>query len=172
MCFGPRNNRFNFEDDLDYDRDQMDWLWSTHKIPLCKITNDSIVSQLLCSVTRPATHLMNECIFNRLNLWRHNWSSAVNFYYALYEWMHYYYYIGFGGMVHKCRYVAKWERAFPRQYLYHIMYQANDLSIKFWGWSGLRSGCRTQITIINIGGGLQSLTDWLSVNCAFCIKVA
>ena len=69
--------------------------------------------------------------------------------------------LGFGGLVHKCPNVTKSERAFHRQWLYHILGPMTYRSIKFLRWSRLRSGRRTQITIINFDGGSQSLTDCL-----------
>ena len=70
------------------------------------------------------------CINDRLNLWRHNWSSAVDFYHPppLYELMQYY---------NVNDNVTKWERAFPRQCLYSIIYRV----ILSMSLSGLRSLC-------------------------------
>ena len=71
---------------------------------------DGIVSQLLCTVTR-RTHL---CQWNRLNLWRHSWSSAVNFYYPLYELMQDFHYRFFEDCGTKWfRNITKWNRASP-----------------------------------------------------------
>ena len=46
-----------------------------------------------------------------------------------------------------------------------VMFRAKVQSIHFFRWSGLRSGSRIRITIINFRGSLRPVTDCLFISC-------
>ena len=83
VCFGQRNNRSQFGDDLDYDQnpdndsDPMDWLKSALYFMTCR----HIVSQLLCTVILDLimsfSGIIEKCHYNNLSMWIFNSSLAA-----------------------------------------------------------------------------------------------